>query len=446
MRFEKFEIWRKGYTLLDCVYLNRERIGNFLTKNHKGFRFSQVVDSMLYYYTLNPQADDNMHFEVIDPVPNKHGYIIPVAVQYHPDDWSDMTNGVKDASKISVFELINPTYLKDLQNGDAMLLLDQSVEGYNTVWLWDWFHKKCEQYKINPAAIIYLTGDQSCVDSYEAWCEHHPVTSKLKVIPSTSLSMYIKKHYDTRKLKSDFDELLTYKSENSANIYLYDCTNMRPRPQRVLNYLHLVNAGLADKGNISMPSLKDWQPFVDLSAVKMLTDYNLPSTISVDKPEGRKAIYKYDEDVSDYYNYVERILDDLYRNSWVSVITESSYFEHEHSVFISEKSFKPIAAMQPFITVGSKHTLKYLRKLGYKTFHPFIDESYDDLEDADRFLAIVEALKKIDMIEDKVSWYKNMREILEHNHKLFMQIGHAKSTEHDLITKYYFDYFKDRNV
>jgi hypothetical protein len=125
------------------------------------------------------------------------------------------------------------------------------------------------------------------------------------------------------------------------------------------------------------------------------------------------------------------------------LITESSYFEYEHSVFISEKTFKPIACMQPFIIVGSKHTLKYLRKLGYKTFDGFIDESYDDCDDDIRFAAIIKSLEKIKQIDDKISWLESMREILEHNHKLFLSIGDSKSFEHQEITKYYENYFQN---
>jgi hypothetical protein len=102
--------------------------------------------------------------------------------------------------------------------------------------------------------------------------------------------------------------------------------------------------------------------------------------------------------------------------------------------------------MQPFIIVGSRDTLKYLRKLGYKTFHPFIDESYDDLDDQHRLPAIMEALKKVQSIEDKVSWYSSMREIIEHNHKLFMLINKTKSLEHQELTKYYFEFIKETDV
>jgi hypothetical protein len=118
-----------------------------------------------------------------------------------------------------------------------------------------------------------------------------------------------------------------------------------------------------------------------------------------------------------YHQYITRILDHLYLSTWVSLVVESSFFDYEHSVFISEKTFKPIACMQPFIIVGSKHTLKYLKKLGYKTFEGFIDERYDELPTFERYDAIVESIKKIIAIKDKASWFESMRPILEHNYE-----------------------------
>ena len=439
-KFEKFESDQQQVYLPKCEKLSKDSFGNFLMESQQGFRNSQVVDTLLYYHFTNPDDNEDICFESIN-VDNNFGYIIPTAVQYHPLDWTDMPNGVNNHVKKSIFELIHPKYLQDMKDKKALLLIDQSVEGYSTIWLWEWFHLKCDLYNISPASIIYLTGDQSCTDAYDKWCNKNKVTARLKVIPSISLSMYINKHYYSHNIRTNFEQLIAYKTENSNNLKLFDCTNMRPRPQRVLNYLHLLNANLLDKGNISMSDPKEWN--MDMSNKQYLTTYKLPHDIlsKIDYNSGpRKAIHK-DTATSQYYNYVERILDDMYKNSWFSIITESSYFDYEHSVFISEKTFKPIACMQPFIIVGSKHSLQYLRKLGYKTFSPYIDESYDELEDSDRFTAIIESIKQIEQIEDKSGWYKNMQDILQHNFNLFMQIGKVKSIEHNHIAKYYFEYF-----
>lgn len=434
----RFEVLKTSYQddvsipLFDVIRLDRNNIGNFTQTGDTCFRFSQLVDQVFHYFDCLPeQSEYNLQIESIKSE-NDRCYIIPVAVAYQPNDWTDH---IKEKS---IFEYINPVFLTDLQNKKSMLLIDQSVEGYHTAWLWEWFHKKCSLYNINPQAIIYVTGDQSSLDNYESWANKNNVDARINIIPSTTLSFYIYKTYISRKLDITFDKLLTYKKENSDNLYLYDCINFRPRPQRIYNYLHLKNLRLLDYGNISVGDHPNWS--INLSS-QQLKKYRLPADIDTRIPP--KKINQVNPTSSDrYWEFVERILDNVYQNSWVSIITESSYFKYESSVFISEKTFKPISCMQPFIIVGSKNSLKYLRKLGYKTFDGFIDESYDNLDDEDRFFAIALAIQKIKNIEDKAAWYESMRPILEHNHKLFLSIGIAHSTDVNLLTKYYSNYFK----
>lgn len=438
----KFELFKfKNFSgtklpLKEIYRLDKTSLGNFVISDASQFRFSQLVDIIFYYHKhVTKDAETALSIESIDSLTKN--YIIPAAVAYHPNDWTDLFNG-KPANKKSIFEYINPKFLSDLQNGQAMLLIDQSVEGYHTDWLWDWFHKKCIQYDISPQAIMYVTGDQASADNYAQWTEKNSIIKKLNILPSTSLSFYINSTYIGRKLNIVFENILKHKKDNLDKIYLYDCINFRPRPQRVFNYLHLENAGLISLGNISIGVHPEWNTQL---TKEQLRQYHLPENTKVDI-QPRTIDQVIPTSTENYHQFVERILDNVYANSWVSIVTESSYFKHEHSVFISEKTFKPIACMQPFIIVGSKNSLKYLRKLGYKTFDGFIDESYDDLDDEERFSAIVKAVEKIKNIKDKISWLESMQEILEHNHTLFLSINERKLNEHELIVKYYSNYFK----
>ena len=56
--------------------------------------------------------------------------------------------------------------------------------------------------------------------------------------------------------------------------------------------------------------------------------------------------------------------------------------------------------------------------MGYKTFSPFINETYDELSTWERFDAIITEVKRISNMsfEEKLSWYKGMKDILEHNY------------------------------
>ena len=63
-----------------------------------------------------------------------------------------------------------------------------------------------------------------------------------------------------------------------------------------------------------------------------------------------------------------------YSDSYINLVTETFF---GRNVFLSEKIFKPLSNLQPFIVLGDYGTLAELKRLGFKTFEPFIDESYD---------------------------------------------------------------------
>lgn len=62
-------------------------------------------------------------------------------------------------------------------------------------------------------------------------------------------------------------------------------------------------------------------------------------------------------------------------DTWYSLVTETEI--SDHSIFLTEKTYKPILNLHPFMIWGSPFSLAYLRSIGYKTFPNMFDESYD---------------------------------------------------------------------
>jgi len=97
--------------------------------------------------------------------------------------------------------------------------------------------------------------------------------------------------------------------------------------------------------------------------------------------------------------------------------------------------------MHPFIILGNRGSLKKLKEMGYKTFHPFINETYDDLPTFDRFDAIIKEIKRIDSIPDKAKWYDSIRDILEHNYQILNKRDTEPPLAHVELFNYYNNYF-----
>jgi len=107
-----------------------------------------------------------------------------------------------------------------------------------------------------------------------------------------------------------------------------------------------------------------------------------------------------------------------FTNSYLHIITET-YIENEKNMLnLSEKTFKPIWYLQPFIIIGQTGSLKYLKQLGYKTFDKFIDESYDSIiNNEERIVTAIQSAKNFYNSKYILYKLKAMLPILIHNYK-----------------------------
>lgn len=72
-----------------------------------------------------------------------------------------------------------------------------------------------------------------------------------------------------------------------------------------------------------------------------------------------------------------------------NLIIETHFYNHEvptngkykFPVFLTEKTYKAIASKTPFLLASTPYSLMGLKQLGFKTFHPYINEDYDLEED-----------------------------------------------------------------
>ena len=111
----------------------------------------------------------------------------------------------------------------------------------------------------------------------------------------------------------------------------------------------------------------------------------------------------------------------IYNQSYYSCVVETVIPPDNRLSMFSEKEAKPIIAKRPFIIVGTKDHLKSFRQLGFKTFSPVIDESYDDEPDLDkRKSKILDAMLKLTELDPK-EVYNELETVIEHNYNHFYE-------------------------
>lgn len=174
--------------------------------------------------------------------------------------------------------------------------------------------------------------------------------------------------------------------------------NRRWRLHRPLMFTLLKDKGLLDKGYVSFAPADDNQNW-NTAYAKLLSHYGSHGNIKpiLDRNAdviNTKPMYLDTEDLVTNRAIHEVSVNNYYSKTYFSLINETTY--HEGVPFFSEKIFKAIAMGHPFIVATAPNSFQYLRELGYQTYHPYIDETYDTiLDDGDRMIAIVNEVERL---------------------------------------------------
>lgn len=126
-----------------------------------------------------------------------------------------------------------------------------------------------------------------------------------------------------------------------------------------------------------------------------------------------------DELTIDEHNHHWHVEGKHYKQAYWNFVTETGI---EDVPFLSEKTFKPITNLQPFVIMGGRGTLALLHDLGYKTFGDYIDEAYDLIENPQSRIkaATRQAINLASMThKEHIKLIKQIKPILEHNQQHF---------------------------
>lgn len=123
-------------------------------------------------------------------------------------------------------------------------------------------------------------------------------------------------------------------------------------------------------------------------------------------------------------NEWQRYFNPNWYNSTAFTVVAETTVSHQDPLFVTEKSFKPIAFQHPFIVFGQCGVLKYLHELGFETFENIFDESYDNYDNENTRLAYI--VKQINNFQ--YYGYDNLTvEKLKYNKELFFNENLVKS-------------------
>lgn len=284
------------------------------------------------------------------------------------------------------------------------------------------------------------------MESIEQFVQNNNLTKvKVYTCEDKSAELFSKKYsfdVDTREI---FLESLLEETSSSANSYQLPIANQEYKEithkfwcgnWRYDVHRHIVAASLYNKSSIiswyytnSIDDIKDnywfdiaqWKNYAQLSRDSDMLAMTAPHIIDLNFP--RVSVDKN----SLWFIPTEEFFCagsvavpfHAYKSCFCAIVTESNY-AHPLPTF-SEKTINAVKAKVPFIVVSSAGTLAYLKKLGFKTFDKFWDESYDNEPNHEtrlqQIIALIEDIDTWDLDKMK-SLRHHMKDILDFNYNL----------------------------
>ena len=316
--------------------------------------------------------------------------------------------------------------------------------------LFDWIENKSGKPIGNHSVLLFENAGESLISSHDYLflkliLEKYP---EITIILSSSSSHGITTSRSVKKLFGNYknfyhvcdnswypehkdwteeypEYLKTYPKEKTF-VYFGGCL----RWHRKLLLFELFHNNLMDHGFVSYQTPESYVPEILLGCpdAEIMTydpklhdlwherDINnkLPTHKSLYEGVDVKGTIVADDGGMNVSTEIQEIDYQFYLNSYVTLLPEttwwssnSEYFrkcfvDYEHgdysapANFFSEKTYRAIVNCMPFVMLNTPHSLDALRRMGFKTYHPYIDETYDTIEDdQDRLTSLIQTLIKL---------------------------------------------------
>jgi hypothetical protein len=283
-----------------------------------------------------------------------------------------------------------------------------------------------KKLNIDPKRIILISENFDIVDVVKKVAESYQLDNI-----NVEWSLVHERHTKAEQVLLDLTTARILEKKSYKKAFLNFNRRWRIHRPCVVGLLYSMN--LLDKGFVSLGKADDnlnWNNTFDIILQLLSEDQELYSLLSTNKTKITTLPKMYLDTtdlVSDRFSITYEDINhestiQLYENSYFSIASETYFFENIGRTF-TEKTFKPILYKHPFILMSNPNSLVLLKELGYRTFHPFIDERYDnETNNVKRLKMILDEVNRLsNFSEDELfEFIDNVREITIHNHNLLI--------------------------
>jgi hypothetical protein len=199
--------------------------------------------------------------------------------------------------------------------------------------------------------------------------------------------------------------------------YLFLSYNRKPREHRINLIKTLIDSNLSDRGYITFE--KNIFPEIDIKTGPTESDYykNIFSMQPDNYITGEDTRYSRPEDLISVGNLK------IWSDSYLIISSESEVHDPYH---ITEKTWKPIMGLRPFVLNSNPSVAYVLKKLGFFTPAELFNDNTLDECNIKGIVSLIEKLYNLSSSELYSLWNKQLP-MLEHNRNRFIKMANDDS-------------------
>ena len=255
-------------------------------------------------------------------------------------------------------------------------------------------HTVCEELKLDESKVVFINGDLTLDKNYD---------TKFNCI---GFPWYF---------LNDKENLIKNKGYNPYKFVKYQDREVLPS-KRFINL----------NGNYTKPREYILDRLEKFKSLGYISDLSKGITLDVSLTE-KELLENLAGGNARFLDPNKNVLDFFHNDSYFSIVPESSggweaFDQDKISAYFTEKITKPLYYGHPFILIGFKNSLKFLKEMGFETYDDIFDESYDDLETwEERTKAVWKEIERVLTLPDK-EFYEKLDKVQEkviYNQKRF---------------------------
>ncbi len=393
------------------------KIQNALTDNP--FLSNQEITS--FVVLLDEVIRENIHFRKLKKLKYIHGLL------KYPESWP---------LDLDLFGFIKPEYIESLRKKELYFIFDASTEGFSPLIDFPFFEilfKNCELYKIDPEQIIFVSSNLYDENNLRNFCQENKIKKSINVFSFVAFEYAINHRHGFVTTDLYLEEKIKQTEIHFQDKYFSSLSRVN-RPHRMISTFLLCQENFKDKALISHDK-------VDLNVHQGIFSNFDPHKVAAWVNSLPLVVDRRNFNInwaldSDYAHIHDQTLFQIVNE------TEANN-KYNTALFYSEKTFRPISQLQPFVIYGHQYCNKYLKSIGYKTYEDWFDYSFDsEPNDIKRYKMLLAQLKELCAMldsmtqEQQINWRFKNQEILINNYDMLFYKTYSKKKMFQFLVEF----------